>query len=1236
MLSMDETQVLAGGTHVGQAHAMEWIAQADTQNAVSVRTPLSLIRFLEKNQHPHGPAHVALGNNRDFVLQRAKDCRRVWEKRKAPLLKNGVFSGETRIYALMAQLVIRQRGNVRKKDVDAVLARYAAYGALTLDEASLVHAAVDLALLEFLRQALQEDEKEEQEQKTARLFARKLQGRHAASWLQTALFYARHGGIAFAAFLQEEAKRCPPHVYTQACDNTALPLGTSARRVRDLFTHTRRERAELVRDIVRSLQHMACQETADWMRLASPAAAMLAQDPDFTRQDEQTKARVYAAVSALARRSGYTEQTVVQTARSLCQRNGACLYSIFLCKERRFLYERFHLRFRPHPIQWHKWLYLMGTIGLWAVSLGVFLFLCLYNQAPWLETLGLCAFGSLMVWTMAQMCANRWISVGHPAAFVPKLGKMPPQARTVVVLSVVIEREEQIDACFAALERQYCAFRQAERMILLCDLPPTNTKDNSVFIPWLDHGVQTVQRYNAKGNGRYTFAVRPQRWVKGEGKWMGWDRKRGALLALNRELLGRRNELWCYGQPLPEQVRYVLTMDTDTFLPAGEAERLVCTLAHPANARYAIAQPRTTVAAASRRRSWFARLYAGRPMDGYAEADSQVWMRLTGYGPFTGQGLYDVAAFTKAVEGIPANRFLSYALLEGALAGCVVAGDVWAVREFPLHYTSYAKQQHRLIRGDWQLLPCVVGAQKNVCGTKLRLPWYARLQMIDRMRLSLTALMATQLFAIGASFSRLPFGLYLLLAFGPFVLPFVLDIGEGFLQWAKRTPQKRTEERAAFSAMRAVADFLLCAFEADIQLDAAVRGSIRTWLTHKHLMQWVTTGQAEKGDARTWVGYVRLMAPALVFDMLVIGFTYLQKPWLLWPTIAICFGWTLSPLFANALDKRPRRPIAANRVENSAALVRDAERYFACFGGPQRQFLPPAAVERRPGCGTKTAPYATPDALGMALLAPLCAERLGDLDRVLALHRITRQMDAIERLPRYDGHLPERIPLVGCAMMEAPAISTAASGCLCACLMICAQALTDWGETALATRMQTFARKMDFRVLYDETRGRFAAGLDVQTGKWAQAPVDERAFPMDLAGLIAVGRGEAPAGYFYRMASPAQPHVGEQIQTAFFAVQPHARKGNKARTQDEWEDVGCTAYGQGALLIAVVDAQCQGCISRWFLRNPEIAAAIPFFRQDVWLPIPHTDACWTESLPKNERIPRYQLKKKEMYNIITH
>ena len=70
-----------------------------------------------------------------------------------------------------------------------------------------------------------------------------------------------------------------------------------------------------------------------------------------------------------------------------------------------------------------------------------------------------------------------------------------------------------------------------------------------------------------------------------EGAWMGWERKRGKLLDLNQLL---RNAF----DPFPvkagdmkrlPKIRYVLTLDSDTQLPRGSAQRMIGAMAHPLN-----------------------------------------------------------------------------------------------------------------------------------------------------------------------------------------------------------------------------------------------------------------------------------------------------------------------------------------------------------------------------------------------------------------------------------------------------------------------------------------------------------------------------------------------------------------------------------------------------------------------------------------------------------------------------
>ncbi len=106
---------------------------------------------------------------------------------------------------------------------------------------------------------------------------------------------------------------------------------------------------------------------------------------------------------------------------------------------------------------------------------------------------------------------------------------------------------------------------------------------------------------------------------------MGWERKRGKLLDLNKLLRGEYDSFPVKVGDLSilPKVRFVITLDTDTELPRGSAQRMIGAMAHPLNqaiidpvrnivvAGYGILQPRVGVSVQSTARSRLAAVYAG-------------------------------------------------------------------------------------------------------------------------------------------------------------------------------------------------------------------------------------------------------------------------------------------------------------------------------------------------------------------------------------------------------------------------------------------------------------------------------------------------------------------------------------------------------------------------------------------------------------------------------------------------
>ena len=127
--------------------------------------------------------------------------------------------------------------------------------------------------------------------------------------------------------------------------------------------------------------------------------------------------------------------------------------------------------------------------------------------------------------------------------------------------------------------------------------------------------------------------------------------------------------------------------------------------------------------------SLFQRIFSGAcGLDPYAGAVSDVYQDLFGEGNFTGKGIYDVDAFESALAGrVPDNAVLSHDLFEGVFARCGLISDIDLFEDFPSHIEVAASRSHRWMRGDWQLLPWILGRRRRA------VPQLGRWKMLDNL-----------------------------------------------------------------------------------------------------------------------------------------------------------------------------------------------------------------------------------------------------------------------------------------------------------------------------------------------------------------------------------------------------------------------------------------------------------------------------------------------------------------------
>ena len=301
---------------------------------------------------------------------------------------------------------------------------------------------------------------------------------------------------------------------------------------------------------------------------------------------------------------------------------------------------------------------------------------------------------------------------------------IPDAFRTLVVVPMMLVNEETIRAEVEKLEIRYLANKEANLLFsLFTDYTDSVTLSHEDDSRLLQTTSACLAELNQRHGGERFFLFHRERtWSESEQKFIGWERKRGKLEELNRLIDGTRSEnaprlVYVGEQDQLADIRFIITLDSDTQLPHATARRMVETLAHPLNqprfdelgnimaGSYTIIQPRVSPTLPSTSVSTFSRLFADAVgIDPYTQAVSDVYQDLSGEGSYHGKGIYDVRAFSRVLSGLfPEEWVLSHDLIEGAHVRVGLASDIELYDEFPQGYQSYSSRAHRWIRGDWQI-----------------------------------------------------------------------------------------------------------------------------------------------------------------------------------------------------------------------------------------------------------------------------------------------------------------------------------------------------------------------------------------------------------------------------------------------------------------------------------------------------------------------------------------------------
>jgi cyclic beta-1,2-glucan synthetase len=1018
--------------------------------------------------------------------------------RQLPKLASGPNAGFPRVYDLALTLLAHTDSHFDQELVTHFFTEYQAVAPLTIGELWAVAIMLRLALIENLRRIIGQALVTQRKRTDATLWANRLIKLSAGSPTQLVLAAAslpRNYSSLDSAFvvhllerLRDQTPGVAPVVYwleqwlgEHGANIDSLTLADHQRRAANRIS---------VGNVITSLRTVQAMDWTAFFEDTSRVEVVLRQDPAgvYARVDLATRDACRHVVERLSRRTKRSELEVARQAVEHAASHAAAPYQhgepggdprlshvgyYLLDRGRPGLEEA--LGYRPglaealynfvtrHP----SFVYLGGLILVLAVLLAPLLG---YAARQGMGAPGLVLLSLLLLLPLSAIAVNGINTLATlllPPRRLPRMAfddGVPAQHRTLVAVPALISDLQGIDRLFDGLEAYFLANRDRHlHFALLSDFADAGQQQCPEDSSLLDAAARRVRALNDRYGGgredRFLFLHRHRTWNPNEGTWMGWERKRGKLVELNRLLrgaVGTSYSVQAGDASVLTDVKYVLTLDADTQLPINSARRLVGAMAHPLNrpihdaaARrivdgYAIIQPRTAVSALAAAATPFARYYAGDiGLDPYSGLVSNVYQDLFGTGSYIGKAIYDVDALHAVLDQrFPENLLLSHDLLEGSYVRVGQLSEVQLLEDFPASYTAWSQRQHRWIRGDWQIAGWLLPGVPAPNGQREPnpLPLNARWRIFDNLRQSLVPPSLVLLLALG--WLVLPGSplLWTAVALLTLLLPSLTSlllvsglhpVGQPWAAY-RRVVQQETSQTAARAFL--ALSFLL--HDALTNLDAIGRVVVRRLITRRGLLEWQSAAALEDAGAGGRAEFWRRMwaAPAAAILLLVLVLLAAPEAWL--AAVPFLLVWSASPQVAWYFSQPRRTPPRAELPESDRLALRiEARRiwrFYEAFAGPGDNWLPPDnyQVEPRPVVAHRT----SPTNIAFLLLSALAAHDFGYVPAAGLAVRLENCLATLDKLERYRGHFLNWYNTETLAPLVPEYVSTVDSGNLAAAL----------------------------------------------------------------------------------------------------------------------------------------------------------------------------------------------------------
>ena len=747
-----------------------------------------------------------------------------------------------------------------------------------------------------------------------------------------------------------------------------------------------------------------------------------------------------------------------------------------------------------------------------------------------------------------------WVTPSNVLPKINYLKGITEESKTMIVIPTIISDKKKLKEMFNLLEKFYLINHTPNLYFsLLADAKTENVEKTDYDDEIVEYGKKVTEELNKKyKKDLFHFIYRKRRYNEKEDAYLGYERKRGALLQFNQILLNKMsleeqklnlhiNTLENFNQ----KIKYVLTLDTDSQLVLSSLLKLVGAMAHPLNKPvlnkagtkvidgYALMQPRVGNDIESTNQSLYSQIFAGiGGFDTYTAIIPNLGQDVFGESSFIGKGIYDLEICDQILNNaFPENLVLSHDLLEGNYLRCGYVSDVELIENFPSKFLTDATRQHRWARGDVQILGWLLPRVRNLSNKKVKNPlnFLGKWKILDNVIRMLYFPMMLIIMLITV-FLPMPINLYwVMFIILQIALPIIFYI-KNKLVYKKNDNKTTVYYSQILFGLKSIVyrSYIILStipFYAKLYMDALIKASYRLLVTKKNLLNWITAEEAEQNAATTIKEYLLNFIPNLVVGLilLIIGAVTINATAISFAILFISAPFIIYEV-SKTIDYSDKK-LSKTEIEEVKNIAEKTWRYFRDNLKEEYNYL--ISDNYQENREQKLDMRTSPTAIGYSLTSVISAESLGFINSDAAVSLLANILKSIKSLEKWNGHLYNWYDIRTKKVLHPGFVSTIDSGNLVAALILTKEFLVNKKEEELVELTDKLIKNTNFKKLYTK-KDVFSIGYDEREGQLSIYNYNKFASESRLTSYIAIALGQVPTKHWFCLDKSLTTHKGKK------------------------------------------------------------------------------------------------------------